>query len=337
MEHSTLTCCYFPTTVAFIDDHETFVENITNTLNLAFNYTPFVNVAAFNNFFAKHPSQLQKNEWIQSIDDTNRYPDYSQHEVSVNFHLIHQQIYNANRYNEISVAVVDYAMPECNGLELCQVIKKNNPHVKTLLLTGEADHQTAVQAFNSNLIDKFILKSSSAGFAEALDKAIFQLAQAYFASTFESVKTNVMGKNALLNDPAFLALFNTIYKKHHACEYYLIDPTGGYLMLNAKGEATWLVVKNEEDFKVCCELAENEDNFDQKSLKLIQEKACIPFYHGDYLNIPMNKNWNNHLLTAEKLNLNGTLYSYAEYSGFQHSIIDKSKVRSFDEYKTHEK
>jgi CheY-like chemotaxis protein len=333
MEHPTLTCCYFPTTVVFIDDHESFVDTITSTLSLDFIYTPFVKVSAFNAFFTKHPSQLQQGNWTQSNDDIPYEPDYTHHDISVNFHLLHEQIYNKDRYKEISVAVVDYAMPECNGIELCQVIKKSNPNIQTLLLTGEADHQIAVDAFNKKLIDKFILKEKGRKFTANLDNTIYELAQDYFAKTFASLGMNVAANNPILKEPAFLELFKTTYNKHQACEYYLIDPSGGYLMLNSHGDATWLIVKNEEDFQVCCELANSEENLDANTLKLIKKKERIPFYHGEYLNIPTAGCWDDHLIKAEILTINKVQYPYAIYSGFQHTIIDAKKVHAFDEMK----
>ena len=331
MKHSKLGCCYFPTTVVFIDDHRVFLNSIVNSLKLDFIRVPFVKVSEFNKFLAAHPSQLQAAKWTQSNDNVN-YPDHTQHDISINFHTIYQQIYNKTRNNEICLAIIDYAMPACNGIELAQILKKSNPRLKILLLTGEADHQIAVDAFNKGFIDQFIVKEKGEAFLANLDRTIHKLSQDFFCEIFESFGINLTTKNPLLQENAFLELFNDIYKKHNACDYYLIDPTGGYLMLNAKREAQWLIIKNEEDFRVYCELADSEENIDNNNLTLIKEKKCIPFYHGEYMNLPPSEKWNDHLIASEILTIDGVNYPYATFSGFEHSIIDENKVYSFEQY-----
>jgi len=68
--------------------------------------------------------------------------------------------------------VVDYAMGETNGLEVLQALP-DWPGAR-ILLTGHADEQLAVQAFNQGLIDQFIGKQAPDAMARlraALDGA----------------------------------------------------------------------------------------------------------------------------------------------------------------------
>lgn len=41
--------------------------------------------------------------------------------------------------NEVGVVLTDYRMPEMNGIELIEYIKKHYPHTVTVLLSGYAD------------------------------------------------------------------------------------------------------------------------------------------------------------------------------------------------------
>lgn len=333
MEYPALSCCYFPTTVVFIDDHESFLKNITKSINPNLITKSFTKISAFKDFLEKNPSIILKSRWIELRENVEfQQMSINQQDVAINLNLLYEQIYKFNRYNEFSVAIVDYAMPEINGIDLCQMIKKINPNIKTLLLTGEADHQTAVDAFNNRLIDKFIKKGSDEDFIDNLNAAILQLTRDYFTQTFSSLNMNLTGVNPLLSQNAFLELFYKVYKQHNACEYYLVDPMGCFLMLNKQGEAMWLIVKDEQNYETYSELVHSENHFDQKNIELIQEKKLIPFYHGEYLNLPLPDEWSKHLLPSSVLKINDEAYPYAEYKGFSHTIIDPKKVHSFNEY-----
>ncbi len=62
------------------------------------------------------------------------------------------------RFNLAGVFVIDNGMPGMDGIQLIE--KLNSSPARRVLLTGEADADFAVNAFNAGLIDKFIPKSS---------------------------------------------------------------------------------------------------------------------------------------------------------------------------------
>jgi DNA-binding NtrC family response regulator len=59
---------------------------------------------------------------------------------------------------EVSLVISDYNMPGTNGLEFLKQIKALYPHVLTIMLTGQAEVQLAVEAINAAGVYKFILK-----------------------------------------------------------------------------------------------------------------------------------------------------------------------------------
>ncbi len=78
--------------------------------------------------------------------------------VNINIEAIRNELFNANRFDEVITLVLDYAMPGMTGLEVFK--KLNKLSVRKILLTGEAGLDLALEAFNEGIIYKFILKNT---------------------------------------------------------------------------------------------------------------------------------------------------------------------------------
>jgi DNA-binding NtrC family response regulator len=59
---------------------------------------------------------------------------------------------------DISLVISDYNMPQMNGLEFLKQVKSLYPHTLSMMLTGQAEIQIAVQAINEAGVYKFIQK-----------------------------------------------------------------------------------------------------------------------------------------------------------------------------------
>ncbi len=59
---------------------------------------------------------------------------------------------------DVSLVISDYSMPRMNGLELLGMVKSSHPHILTIMLTGQAEMQVAIQAINEAGVYKFIQK-----------------------------------------------------------------------------------------------------------------------------------------------------------------------------------
>lgn len=56
------------------------------------------------------------------------------------------------------LVISDYAMPDCNGLELLVEMRKRHPHTVRMIMTGKADLQTVIAAINDGHVYRFVLK-----------------------------------------------------------------------------------------------------------------------------------------------------------------------------------
>ena len=74
-----------------------------------------------------------------------------------------------------AVAVVDMRMPGMTGLELLRKLKELSPNTVSIMLTGNADQQTAIDAINKGHIFRFICKPCEPDvLAKAIDDGISQ-------------------------------------------------------------------------------------------------------------------------------------------------------------------
>ncbi len=56
------------------------------------------------------------------------------------------------------LALVDYAMPGQNGIELIQEIKKRYSTTQSILLTSHSDPETVMTALSESAINKYLMK-----------------------------------------------------------------------------------------------------------------------------------------------------------------------------------
>src|SRR5262249_9946622 len=146
-----------PTTVGFVDDNLKFLKKRLFSLDEKQLVPELINDSLkASQFLQEQPEKGLILELLSETESENRSTPYTN--IDGPLAAVHQKIYDPNRFSEISVVVIDYAMPGLNGLQICTQLRTNNSRFKILMLTGEADEKLAVEAFNTRLIDKFMRK-----------------------------------------------------------------------------------------------------------------------------------------------------------------------------------
>lgn len=280
---------FFPTTVAFVDDSASFLSNLSLQLDsrLAFRlfHSPFPALLALNGATAIPPMVAQFFSLYRHQEELS----HAHHVIDVSLDKIHREVHNEQRFEQISVVVVDYDMPELTGLEFCRAVK--NPAVKKILLTGKADERVAVQAFNEGIIDRFIRKQD-ADAIPMLSRAIEELQHEYFKNIELMLSDSLaVGSHLFLRDPAFAKKFEAIRQEFGIVEHYLACAPDGMLMLDMCGAAYLLIVQTEDMLHANHEIA-----FDQNAplelLLQLRSGRVIPYFWktaGNYS--PDYKDW----------------------------------------------
>jgi len=314
--------CYFPTTVLFIDDKKSFLEGISLNLPSNLSYRLFDSPIKTLDFLNRYKPDPFTNRCLSQLEENT---------FEININCIHKEIYRPERFEEIQVIVVDYAMPGINGLELCE---KTSTHFKKILLTGEADESLGIKALNKKIIHHFIRKNED-NLVEDLNQTILEMQFAHFQEISKPIISNLNKKPGkpyhCLEDQAFYQFFKDLIQKNNIIEYYLIDNPACFIMLDINGTCSFLITKSNEDLDTYYNAA-RDDGASDEILKALKEEKKIPYF-GDKNFWEINAaEWKNYLYPSKKLEGENQEYFYAIINKPKNDTLDHTKVLSYGKY-----
>lgn len=337
MKQSKLGICFYPTTIALIDDNKEYLKHLTPRL-IGKEQLPCLTYDDAQKALRFFTEEYQADPFLNHClinKDAGEY-DRDRLVAELDIRAIHQEIYNARRFKEVTVLIIDYAMPHINGLDFCRQIRKrlSNNVLKIVMLTGEASQELAVQAFNEGIIDKFILKATPT-LMEGLVQTVRELQTSYFLSLSEMVLSRVRNSSLLslacINDPVFIEFFHQLCEKNKITEYYLLNEYGSYLLLNNQGKPSWLIVANSKLMEGNYQFAEYGDNVPESILSLLKNKEKIPYFHTeqDWKTPPAQ--WEKYMHSVQVLPGKETYY-YAYITDPNAYDIQPAKILSYQQF-----
>jgi len=225
---------YFLTSVIMVDDNRSFLDNFGMELNYPGVLESYTSPReAIESILSKNNIFNSLKDYLIEIESNEFDNDCELH--SINYDSIIKKLFDEKRFYEPSVIIVDYSMPEMNGVEFCRRIKKH-PSLK-LMLTGEADYKLAVEAFNEGIIDQFIMKDVNTSKIEVVD-AVKNLSMEYFKRFSSQV---LRDEKSILKSDQYKKIFNDWINEKNIIEYYSISNTGSNLGMDSKGNMRWLI------------------------------------------------------------------------------------------------
>lgn len=312
---------YHPTTITIIDDDPTLLNNLMLSLSAHFKCRAFSSAIEGKNSLIKYHKKLRQNKYLGTS-----YEDLTEVSVALKISDIHKEIYNDERFSPSVVAIIDYDMPEMNGLALAKELKEKIPNIKIIMFTGEATHETATSGFNQNEIDRFIQKNTP-NYEEKLISYIDELTLDFFIQSFAGVLDYVKNrKGHPLQDLDFINIFNQITKENNIVEYYLLDDSGSFLMLDSSGKPTWLIVRTEEDMRTYYELAEG-DSAANNFLESLKKKEKIALFSNEHTAIPPLEEW--HFYPAHKVKNKKLYYCVLKENGSPFHLKNIKNYKQF--------
>ena len=157
------------------------------------------------------------------------------------------------RFSLTRVCVVDYAMPAMSGLRVLSELTDWTG--SRILLTGRADEQLAVSAFNRGLIEQFIPKQSP-GLRLHLTSTILnlrQLPEERYQQVWRATLTRE--QHALLCDPLLSRELESLALEQGWIEHVLLGAPFGMLALDQHGDVSWLQLEPADKLPELAEMA----------------------------------------------------------------------------------
>ena len=313
-------CFYHPTTVLFLDDNQVFLDALELEFGARVKMKTFTDPAqameAINASNQEITQSVLKAVGMGNADTAS--------DARVGFELSNmlKLIYDKSRFDNIAVLVVDYEMPGINGVEFCQ--KLGDKNIFKILLTAEADKDTAINAFNSGAIDKFLLKTS-ANLYQELGDAIAELQCRYFKELSRSIADGLGDSfKTLLDNESYKEIFHQVVTSEKATEYYLVDGSGSFLFLNKQAEPIWLMVRHANEIDDQIELLEGYESSESIVTPIKQkEKILFLLSEAEYKK-PVTE-WVEHMFNAEQFEVN---YYYSIVKSAVTDSIDWARVVS---------
>lgn len=281
MRQNSIPCYRYPTETILIDDNKNFLKNLQFALGKQYKCQPFEDPEQALKYIAESSGRVKSpvTKYIKAGED---FGDFKK-SVIINMGDIHKTIYNKDRFKEVAVVIVDYAMSTTNGLEVCKQIRKltKNP-IKLIMLTGEAGYDLAVEAFNDGLIDKFILKGKES-YVDDVVAAIATLQEKYFYDLSAPIRRTLHPHvQKLLEKQAFIDIFNEIINENKIKEFYILDNSLSILFIDDKGKnPICLIIRTEEDMQSQYELANDDEDVSAETTEAIKNRKKLVYFKND--------------------------------------------------------
>lgn len=244
------TAPYFhPTQIVLIDDDINFLGNLSLQLDADLAYLLFDSTQkALAYLNRRQSSTIVRDRFFRETQPSrgkNGTAEDSRNLLEIDIEAISQEMHSSDRFSQISVVLVDYAMPQMDGLQFCESI--TDPHVKKILFTGVATESLAVDAFNEGLIDQYIRKHEHAVY-DRLNRAIRQFQRDYILDLFVAAADVLpLAVPDMLADPGIAGLIEELRKQSDLVEYYIACDPDGFFFATSEGKLKRVVTRTKRD------------------------------------------------------------------------------------------
>lgn len=287
---------YHPTSLVVVDDDPMFLASFDFYFGDSFLCHAFTDPKQALEFVGtRRPLPLSARSILDP--DGAKWPQRSEGGVALKATSLTRLIHDGSRFDQVSVAIVDYDMPSMNGLELCRRMKRMP--VRTILLTGKAGKDAAVAAFNEQAIDCFLMKQD-ANLATRLRAEVSRLQKNYFAETTGEIKVMCAIEEArFLSDLVFSDVFEAIRTSEDVQEYYLTLEPLGVLLVRSDGSHLFMAVMDEARIQAHVEIAV-EERAPNELICRLDEGELLPFFDtpSGFYDSTLAGSWKRHVWPA---------------------------------------
>ena len=241
-----------PGGVVFLDDDHDYLEMLAEVMPPGWYVRLLLRPVACIELLQQELPQWEADAWAQQ-EIVNRWRQGSSLIPQI---LDYWREDGTARFALTQVCVVDYSMPAMSGLRVLSALTGWSGG--RILLTGRADEQLAVSAFNRGLIHQFIPKQSAEIRLRLTDaiQDLRHLAHARHQQTWRATLTRA--QQSLLCEPLIVQALEHLARRQGWIEHVVIGAPFGVLALDPKGGVSWLQLEPAENLQELAEMAQSQ-------------------------------------------------------------------------------
>lgn len=321
---------FFPTTVVLIDDDKSFLQSLEDRLRHRFVLRSFADpLQGLNHLIG---GDTKSASGMARISTRTQHEGFESDDPERHRELLSSLIGHVrndrHRFDTVSVAVVDASMPDVDGLMICRALRRRP--VRTVLLTGNASEELALNAFNEGAIDRFLSKYDP-DFERQIEHCVRDMQQAYFRRVAWPVRQAMeAGPFAFVRDGEFLRYFDDVVAQGRFVEHFVrFDPPGVDLM-RSDGQVLRLMVCDSEDVDAVIAAA-RERSADRDMIAALESGTILTQFptDGGQFEAQFRDTWRAYALPAKSV---GRRWLVAELAPIEERSSSSHDRMSFDEF-----
>jgi len=304
VDYNSVYLCCFPTLTVFVDDQQDFLDSVKYRFKSS-NLICFSNQKDALDYIKSNSSKrLWYLDKIKPIEEEI----HNHKRIEYNLSNLFQKTQDKARFNIITSVIVDYDMPEINGIEFANILRDYD--IDIYLLTGAADEKIAVDAFNKKLIKGYIPKLNDDTNTIVLE-SISNSSSDYFSKiTNTLLNQHVIRDNSVLLKNEFKNFFKSLTLKYNIVEYYLNDLDLNFILIDNKGNLNLLFIYSESHLNSIYRLGCDEGLPPNILNDLKSKSKMICFYNLEGDNFLFSKDYKQYIYDSTKLKIENFIYYY---------------------------
>lgn len=227
-----------PASPAFIDDDENFLFSMSVYLRKYPQLRTFTEVDEFSAAASNSIEMLRHEQ--QTLFSLVEAQTAGESVVPA----ILRYLSTAQRFDILTILVADHHMPKMLGIELLGRLQA--PGLRRVLLTGVADNQEAINAFNAHKIEAYVPKQASAMPQQVQAMLDTQASEAAAQRGAILIQAFSSGQAQALRDPAVCAALQQALHRVGALEHIVLGYPFGVLAVDPVGKVWWLQLDDQD-------------------------------------------------------------------------------------------